>query len=108
MPAKLRITDVERIVVDVPFTPRCQEWNAREVWQWRISEIIRIATEDPAATLRKLIEARTPEYAKADVEIQSRDVPHDKIVDEIIVALAAYLGVRVGCPSTTEAENNVP
>ena len=22
----------ERIVVDVPFTPRCQEWNAREVW----------------------------------------------------------------------------
>jgi hypothetical protein len=30
---KLRIRDIERIVVDVPFTPRCQEWNAREVWQ---------------------------------------------------------------------------
>jgi L-alanine-DL-glutamate epimerase-like enolase superfamily enzyme len=47
MTAKLRIRDVERIVVDVPFTPRCQEWNAREVWQWRISEVIRITTDSP-------------------------------------------------------------
>ncbi|HET6384296.1 MAG TPA: mandelate racemase/muconate lactonizing enzyme family protein [Armatimonadota bacterium] len=42
-----RITDVERIVVDVPFTPRCQIWNAREVWHWRISEVIRIQTDTP-------------------------------------------------------------
>ncbi|GAC1639567.1 MAG: hypothetical protein NVS4B8_06500 [Herpetosiphon sp.] len=42
-----RIRDVERIVVDVPFTPRCQEWNAREVWQWRISEVIRVTTDSP-------------------------------------------------------------
>lgn len=42
-----RIRDVERIVVDVPFTPRCQEWNAREVWQWRISEVIRLTTDTP-------------------------------------------------------------
>jgi L-alanine-DL-glutamate epimerase-like enolase superfamily enzyme len=45
MVAKLRITGVERIVVDVPFTPRCQEWNAREIAQWRISEIIRVTTD---------------------------------------------------------------
>ena len=45
MAAKLIITDVERIVVNVPFTPRCQEWNAREVWQWRISELIRVTTD---------------------------------------------------------------
>ena len=44
---KLRIHDVERIVVDVPFTPRCQEWNAREVWQWGISEVIRVTTDAP-------------------------------------------------------------
>jgi L-alanine-DL-glutamate epimerase-like enolase superfamily enzyme len=43
----LRITGVERIVVDVPFTPRCQRWNAREVWQWRISEVIRVTTDVP-------------------------------------------------------------
>ena len=43
----LRIVDVERIVVDVPFTPRCRQWNAREVWQWRISEVIRVTTDAP-------------------------------------------------------------
>ena len=42
-----RIRDVERIVVDVPFTPRCEQWNAREVWQWRISEVIRVTTDVP-------------------------------------------------------------
>lgn len=47
MAAGLRIKDVERIVVDVPFTPRCQEWNAREVWQWRISEVLRVTTDSP-------------------------------------------------------------
>jgi L-alanine-DL-glutamate epimerase-like enolase superfamily enzyme len=45
MKTRLTITDVERIVVDVPYTPRCQEWNAREIWQWRISEVIRITTD---------------------------------------------------------------
>lgn len=44
---KLKIRDVERIVVDVPFTPRCQVWNAREVWQWRVSEVIRLTTDVP-------------------------------------------------------------
>jgi hypothetical protein len=47
MSLKLKITDVERIVVNVPFTPRCQEWNAREIWQWGISEVIRITTDAP-------------------------------------------------------------
>ena len=47
MAGRLHIREVERIVVDVPFTPRCQEWNAREVWQWRISEIIRVTTDVP-------------------------------------------------------------
>ena len=42
-----RIVDVERIVVRVPFTPRCQTWNAREVWQWQISEVILITTDTP-------------------------------------------------------------
>ena len=45
--SKLCIRDVERIVVEVPLTPRCQEWNAREVWQWGISEVIRITTDAP-------------------------------------------------------------
>ena len=44
-------------------------------------------TEDPAATLRQLMESRYPVYALADCTVQSREVPHDKIVDEIIAAL---------------------
>lgn len=43
----IKIVDVERIVVDVPFTPRCAKWNALLVWQWRISEVIRIITDVP-------------------------------------------------------------
>ncbi len=43
----LKITDVERIVVAVPFTPRCEKWNIREVYQWRISEVIRLSTNSP-------------------------------------------------------------
>ncbi len=47
MNAQIRIRDVERIVLNVPFTPRCQEWNAREVWQWSVVEVIRVTTDVP-------------------------------------------------------------
>lgn len=47
MAPAVRITGVERIVADVPFTPRCQEWNAREIYQWRIVEVIRVTTDAP-------------------------------------------------------------
>lgn len=42
-----RVTEVERFVVKVPFTPRCLDWNAREVWRWQLIEICRVRTEDP-------------------------------------------------------------
>ena len=45
MSAKLRITDVERIVVDVPFKPRCKPWNDLRYGQWRVAEIIRLTTD---------------------------------------------------------------
>jgi shikimate kinase len=51
-----------------------------------------LKTDDPAATLRKLMQERESLYALADLTVQSRDVPHDKIVDEIVVALAGRLG----------------
>jgi shikimate kinase len=46
-------------------------------------------TDDPAATLQQLIDARYPIYGLADFTIQSREVPHEKIVDEIIAVLHA-------------------
>ena len=43
----ITIKDVERITVHVPFTPRCQIWCAREQYQWDISEVVRVTTDDP-------------------------------------------------------------
>jgi shikimate kinase len=51
-----------------------------------------LKTDDPASTLRQLIDVRYPVYALADLTVQSREVPHDKIVDEIVLALAGHLG----------------
>ena len=50
-----------------------------------------LQTEDPAATIERLIAAREPFYSLADISIVSRDVPHDKIVDECVDALHDYL-----------------
>jgi shikimate kinase len=50
-----------------------------------------LRTEDPAATVARLLEAREPVYQSADLTIASRDVPHDRIVDECIDALRARL-----------------
>jgi shikimate kinase len=51
-----------------------------------------LKTTDPAATIDELIEQRYPIYAKADVQVQSRDVAHDVVIDDILAALADYLG----------------
>src|SRR3954449_10110124 len=50
-----------------------------------------LQTEDPAATVSRLLEAREPVYQSADLTIWSRDVPHERIVDECIEALHARL-----------------
>ena len=44
---------------------------------------------NPEATMRKLIEARYPIYAEADMTVDSRDEPHDLAVAEIVNRLAA-------------------
>jgi shikimate kinase len=54
-----------------------------------------LQTADPAATLRELLVAREPVYAQADLTVQSREVPHDAIVVEIMTALAAFLNAPV-------------
>jgi shikimate kinase len=54
---------------------------------------------DPTETLRQLIEKRYPVYAEADVTVESRDVPHDTIVDEIVVGLTGCLQRGEGSPA---------
>jgi shikimate kinase len=48
-------------------------------------------TADPAATVGRLIREREPVYQHADLTVWSRDVPHEKIVDECLEALRAHL-----------------
>jgi len=50
-----------------------------------------LQTADPAATIEKLIAERSPVYRLADLTIASRDVVHEKIVDECIDGLCAFL-----------------
>ena len=50
-----------------------------------------LQTTDPAATVGRLMTEREPVYQHADLTICSRDVPHDRIVDECVEALHARL-----------------
>ena len=52
-----------------------------------------LQTEDPGETLRALLAEREPTYALADLTVQSREVPHEAIVADVMTALAAYLKV---------------
>jgi shikimate kinase len=50
-----------------------------------------LQTPDPAGTVDRLLGEREPVYQNADITIWSRDVPHEKIVEECIEALHAKL-----------------
>jgi shikimate kinase len=50
-----------------------------------------LRTADPEATVGRLISEREPVYRQADLTIWSRDVPHEKIVEECIEALHGRL-----------------
>jgi shikimate kinase len=50
-----------------------------------------LQTADPAATVGRLMGEREPVYQHADLTIWSRDVPHEKIVDECMDALHVLL-----------------
>ena len=44
--------------------------------------------KDPEGAMRALMETRYPVYAQADITVESRELPHEAIVNEIIDALA--------------------
>lgn len=51
-----------------------------------------LKTANPRETLQKLIDARYPTYAEADITIISRDVPQDQVASEVIDAIVAHFG----------------
>jgi len=57
-----------------------------------------LKTDDPEAVMRELMDTRYPVYAKADITVESRDVPHDMIVADILERLARVL--QVASPPT--------
>ena len=50
-----------------------------------------LQTEDPERTMRDLMDLRHPVYAVSDVTALSRDVAHDRVVQDVLEALDAYL-----------------
>ena len=50
-----------------------------------------LQTADPEGTVTRLLTEREPVYSNADLTIASRDVPHDRIVEETIETLHAHL-----------------
>jgi shikimate kinase len=49
---------------------------------------------DPENSMRQLMAARQPVYALADLTVESRDIPHDRVVDDALEALLAWLSVE--------------
>ncbi|HEX5958056.1 MAG TPA: shikimate kinase [Hyphomicrobiaceae bacterium] len=43
---------------------------------------------DPEVVVKELMDARSPLYASADIIVESRDVPHETMVDALVAALA--------------------
>jgi shikimate kinase len=62
-----------------------------------------LKTEDPAATLKALIDQRYPIYAEATLTVQSREIAHETIVEEIVTGLSEKLGL-----SSPPAEEGAP
>jgi shikimate kinase len=58
-----------------------------------------LKTADPEATMRDLMAKRYPVYADADITLESRDVPHDVIVNEAIAAIKAQLALAPAAPA---------
>lgn len=46
---------------------------------------------DPEGTMRKLMAEREPVYAQAQLTVTSKDVPHETVVDQIVLTLADHL-----------------
>ena len=57
-----------------------------------------LQTDDPEATMRDLMAVRHPVYAAADVMVISREVSHDRVVQDVLEALDAHLNGQPPVP----------
>ncbi|HKY86762.1 MAG TPA: shikimate kinase, partial [Pseudorhodoplanes sp.] len=59
-----------------------------------------LKTADPAATLKQLMDVRYPVYAEADIAVESREVLHEVIVEEILDRLRVVTNSGAGLEKT--------
>jgi shikimate kinase len=64
--------------------------------------------KDPEGVMRQLMEARYPIYATADITVESRDLPHETIVGEIIEALADSPLLKAPGETSSQAASQSP
>jgi shikimate kinase len=50
-----------------------------------------LKTDDPKAVLERLVGERAKYYAEANLKYESRDTPHETVVDEILTLLSSHL-----------------
>ena len=97
-------------------TRRCIKEKAVSLWLRAEADVIMrrvrrkadrplLQTADPEGTVVRLLSEREPVYQHADLTIHSRDVPHDKIVEECLEALHAY--VCTANPSTEPSSDGL-
>lgn len=61
---------------------------------------------DPHAVLARLLSERGPYYAEADLIFESREAPHETVVDELLTLLASHLATRSAAePSVAKQAN---
>ncbi len=53
-----------------------------------------LKTADPRAVLTRLLAEREPYYAAADLSLESREAPHEAIVEEALSLLASHFAQR--------------
>ena len=60
----------------------------RGVSVWLKADLPLLKSDDPEAVMRRLMEQRYPVYGAADVTVESRDVQHGQMVNDVVKALA--------------------
>ena len=54
-----------------------------------------LQTDDPATIMKQLIDNRYPVYAQSDITVESRDVQHGQMVNDVIKALADFESLEI-------------
>ena len=67
-----------------------------------------LQTADPEQTLRRLLQERAPIYALADFTVDTRDGPHDAVVDIVLRRLAETLCKNSQTASSVRRKVDVP